>query len=57
MTDEKPGSTAPGVAPDPGAKPGESAADRWRRENADAIEAANRLIERYGLPLERFRQF
>lgn len=32
-------------------------ADRWRRENADAIRAANAWVEANGLPLERYRMF
>ncbi|MGR3433408.1 MAG: type II toxin-antitoxin system CcdA family antitoxin [Shimia sp.] len=30
---------------------------RWREENAEAIEAHNRLVEEHGIPLARYRQF
>ena len=29
----------------------------WRLENADAIEAANTLVDENGLPFDRHRQF
>ena len=29
----------------------------WKEENREALEAANEYIEKYGLPLARFRQF
>lgn len=32
-------------------------AERWRAENAGAIEAYNRLIETDGVPLAAFREF
>ena len=31
--------------------------ERWRLENAQAIESSNRFVEENGLPLERYRQF
>ncbi len=30
---------------------------RWREENAGAIEASNRYVEQYGIPLARHRKF
>lgn len=35
----------------------ETRAERWRLENADAIESSNRFAGREGLPLARFRRF
>ncbi len=32
-------------------------AERWQRENADAIAAYNTWVAEHGLPLERYRQF
>lgn len=32
-------------------------AERWKRENAEAIREANAWVEKNGLPLERYRQF
>ena len=32
-------------------------ADRWRRENAEAIASFNAWLETNGLPLDRYRQF
>ncbi|MGO4567827.1 type II toxin-antitoxin system CcdA family antitoxin [Rhizobium sp. 2YAF20] len=29
----------------------------WRSENAKAIEEMNRYVEKYGLPLSKWRQF
>ncbi len=29
----------------------------WRIENAEAIEASNRYVEKHGLPLAKYRQF
>ncbi|MGF9693693.1 type II toxin-antitoxin system CcdA family antitoxin [Rhizobium sp. 0TCS1.26] len=29
----------------------------WRLENAEAIQAANDYVEKYGLPLAKFRLF
>lgn len=36
---------------------GETRAERWRAENAEAIEAWNSYFEENGLPLAKFRQF
>ena len=30
---------------------------RWQEENAAGIAAANAYVEKYGLPLEKYRQF
>lgn len=35
----------------------EARAERWKRENAEAIREANDWVEKNGLPLERYRQF
>lgn len=35
----------------------ETRAERWKRENADAIAASNAWVEKNGLPLARYRQF
>lgn len=35
----------------------ETRAERWRAENAEAIESSNRYVERHGLPLAGFRRF
>lgn len=35
----------------------ETKAERWKRENAAAIESSNRWVEKNGLPLERYRMF
>lgn len=38
----------------------EIAAERgrqWQEENADGIAASNAYVEKYGLPLEKYRQF
>lgn len=32
-------------------------AERWKRENAAAIDSSNRWVEKHGLPLERYRRF
>lgn len=32
-------------------------ADRWKVENAAAIQSSNFYVEKHGLPLDRFRQF
>lgn len=32
-------------------------AERWKIENAEAIESFNRYVEVHGLPLARYRQF
>lgn len=29
----------------------------WRIENAEAIKASNRYVEKHGLPLAKYRQF
>lgn len=31
--------------------------ERWKAENAAALKSSNSYVERYGLPLEGFRQF
>lgn len=31
--------------------------ERWLRENAEAIESSNAYVEKYGLPLAKYRQF
>ncbi len=31
--------------------------EKWRRENAGAVESSNRWVETHGLPLDRYRQF
>ncbi len=31
--------------------------EAWKRENAEAIAAYNDYIEKYGLPLEKYRKF
>ena len=35
----------------------ETQAERWRSENAEAIESSNRYFEEHGLPLAKYRQF
>lgn len=35
----------------------EAKADRWRRENAEALASSNAWVEQNGLPLERYRRF
>ena len=30
---------------------------QWREENAEAIASSNAYVEKYGLPLARYRQF
>lgn len=41
-------------------RPAEAAASKaakiWKDENRDAVKAANDYVERYGLPLQRYRQ-
>jgi antitoxin CcdA len=32
-------------------------AERWRRDNRDALASSNDYVERKGLPLARLRQF
>lgn len=32
-------------------------AQRWREENAEALDSSNAFVEAHGLPLVRFRQF
>ncbi|AQT47966.1 type II toxin-antitoxin system CcdA family antitoxin [Bartonella choladocola] len=32
-------------------------AERWKRENAAALESSNEYVEKHGLPLARYRQF
>lgn len=31
--------------------------ERWKVENAEALESSNKWVEKNGLPLERYRQF
>jgi antitoxin CcdA len=31
--------------------------ERWKAENREALEYANRFVEEHGLPLARFRKF
>jgi antitoxin CcdA len=35
----------------------EARAQRWLRDNRDALDAWNEYIERHGLPFAEFRQF
>lgn len=35
----------------------EKRAEQWFRENKAALESSNEYVERYGLPLGRYRQF
>jgi len=35
----------------------ETRAERWKRENAEAIASYNAYVERNGLPLARYRNF
>jgi antitoxin CcdA len=35
----------------------EERAKKWREENKEAIESSNAYVEKYGLPLARYRQF
>ena len=35
----------------------EARADRWRLENAKAIESSNEYVEKNGLPLDKLRLF
>ncbi|WP_042339043.1 type II toxin-antitoxin system CcdA family antitoxin [Paraburkholderia ferrariae] len=32
-------------------------AERWLKENAEAIESYNAYVEQHGLPLEKYRMF
>jgi antitoxin CcdA len=32
-------------------------AERWMEENREAIESSNAYVEKYGLPLAKYRQF
>ncbi len=32
-------------------------AQRWKAENAAALESSNAYVEKHGLPLDQFRQF
>ncbi len=32
-------------------------AERWRRDNIDAVDGYNSWVEEHGLPLEKYRQF
>ena len=34
-----------------------SRAERWIEDNREAIESSNAYVEKYGLPLARYRQF
>lgn len=31
--------------------------EQWKAENAAAIRSSNAYVEKYGLPLDRYRQF
>ncbi len=31
--------------------------ERWKAENAAAMESSNQWVEEHGLPLEKYRQF
>lgn len=31
--------------------------ERWRAENAEALQSSNAYVDEHGLPLARFRQF
>jgi antitoxin CcdA len=35
----------------------ETKAERWKGENAEAIEGWNRWVEEHGLPLDKYRMF
>jgi antitoxin CcdA len=35
----------------------DTAAQRWLRDNRDALDAWNEYVEQHGLPLAEFRQF
>lgn len=35
----------------------EARAKAWKTENREALQAANKYIEKHGLPLARYRQF
>lgn len=35
----------------------EEKARRWQEENAEAIRSSNEYVEKYGLPLAKYRQF
>lgn len=35
----------------------EARAKQWQEENREAIASSNAYVEKYGLPLARFRQF
>ena len=32
-------------------------ARKWQEENAEAIQSSNEYVEKYGLPLEKYRMF
>lgn len=32
-------------------------AKQWQEENAEAIQSSNEYVEKYGLPLEKYRLF
>jgi antitoxin CcdA len=32
-------------------------AEKWKADNAAAIESSNKWVETHGLPLDRYRQF
>jgi len=34
-----------------------SKAERWKRENTEALESSNAYVEKHGLPLAKYRQF
>lgn len=35
----------------------ERRAERWLKENRDAIESSNAFVDKHGLPLEKYRMF
>ncbi len=35
----------------------ETLAERWKRENKQALDSSNKYVEQHGLPLESARQF
>lgn len=35
----------------------QSRAERWRRENTEAVSSSNQFVERHGLPIMGFRRF
>lgn len=35
----------------------EKRAERWLKENQEAIESSNAFVDKYGLPLDKYRMF